>query len=267
MGDSLFARPRFDPLALLAAVATATRTVTLGTAVLLAPMWHPLPLARVVATVDRLAAGRLVLGVGPGPGYGLARKEFAALGVPVEDRLSRLAEIVGLCRELWGEGPVESDGRWRFRNVDLYPKPVRSGGPPIWWGVRGPRALALAGAAGEGWLPVGRSPEEYAAGLATVRAGGPAVTVPAVYLTVAVDADPARAGQRLQTAQEDYYRAPWEAIRTLEDHCAGTAADVLAHLDRYVEAGARHVVLRFAGGDPVVQLRAVLALLDKRSTG
>src|SRR5438045_8967569 len=63
-GDAPFARPRFEPLSLLAAVADRTRRVTVGTAILLPVLRHPLLLAHAAATVDRIAAGRLVLGVG-----------------------------------------------------------------------------------------------------------------------------------------------------------------------------------------------------------
>src|SRR3972149_5823546 len=66
-GDSPLARPRFEPLTLLAAAAARTRRVTLGTAVLLPALRHPLLLAHAVASVDRLAAGRLVLGAGLPP--------------------------------------------------------------------------------------------------------------------------------------------------------------------------------------------------------
>ncbi|MBN9739213.1 MULTISPECIES: LLM class flavin-dependent oxidoreductase [unclassified Pseudonocardia] len=262
VGDSLFARPRFDPLTMLAALAVSTETVVLGTGVLVAPMWNPLLLARGVATVDALSGGRVVLGVGPGPSYGPARKEFAALGLPFEDRLGRLHEVMRVCRALWtDDGPVEvAGGRWAFRNVDMRPKPARPGGPPVWWGTRGPRALALTGEEGDGWIPTGRSPEIYAEGLAAVTSAAPGRPVyPAVYLTVAVDEDPAVARERMQLAQEAYYRAPWDAIRVLEDHCAGTADTVAEHVERYAAAGARHVVLRFAGGDPVAQLGDVLS--------
>ncbi|MDQ4117868.1 MAG: LLM class flavin-dependent oxidoreductase [Actinomycetota bacterium] len=259
VGDSLFARPRFDPLSLLAGVATATSSVTLGTAVLLAPLWNPLLLARAAATVDVLSEGRLVLGIGAGPAYGPARKEFAAVGIPHADRFGRLLEIVEVCRSVWCPGPVDVAGeRWSFRNVDLHPKPVT--GPRIWWGVHGPRGLRVAGTRGDGWLPTGRGPEEYARGLQAVRATASGPTDAAVYLTVAVAADAAVAEARLRNAQERYYRAPWATVRDLEDHCAGTPDTVAAHIARYVRVGATDVVLRFAGGDPISQLADLLAL-------
>src|SRR3990172_711669 len=76
VGDSPRARPRFEPLTLLAAAAARTRRVTLGTAVLLPALRHPLLLAHAVASVDRIAEGRLVLGVGIPPDTPRRRHEF-----------------------------------------------------------------------------------------------------------------------------------------------------------------------------------------------
>src|SRR5205823_6869894 len=84
-GDAPFARPRFEPLTLLAAAAARTRRVTVGTAILLPALRHPLLLAHAAATVDRIAEGRLVLGVGAG----WVQQEFDALGVPFDQRVGR----------------------------------------------------------------------------------------------------------------------------------------------------------------------------------
>src|SRR6266545_1718172 len=81
VGDSLLARPRGEPLALLAAIAAVTTRVRLGTAVLLPLLRHPLNLAHTVASVDRIADGRLVLGVGPGAPVPGTEAELAALGL------------------------------------------------------------------------------------------------------------------------------------------------------------------------------------------
>lgn len=259
VGDSLFARPRFDPLTVLAALAVRTTRVAVGTAVLVAPMWNPLLLARAAATVDTLAEGRLVLGLGPGPSYGPARKEFAALGISSSDRIDRLEEIITVCRALWSsDGPVDVNGsRWQFRNVDLFPKPVRPGGPPIWLGVRGPRGMKLAARLGDGWLPIVRSSQEYGIRrdeLAGTRAGRNA----AVYLTVAVHDDEIRAEGQLRQWSEHYYRAPWSVVNELEDSCAGTAAKVADRIAAYARQGAGEVILRFAGGDIGAQFGAIV---------
>ena len=83
VGDSLLARPRGEPLTLLAAVAGATTRVTLGTAVLLPLLRHPISLAHALATLDRIAEGRLVVGMGPGaelPGTSVAARCWTCPG-------------------------------------------------------------------------------------------------------------------------------------------------------------------------------------------
>src|ERR1700756_3449805 len=82
VGDSLTARPRHEPLTLLAAVAARTQRVALGTAGLLPALRHPLLLAHAVATVDRVSEGRLILGVGTAGDTPAIRKEFESAGVP-----------------------------------------------------------------------------------------------------------------------------------------------------------------------------------------
>ena len=101
VGDSLLARPRAEPLTLLAAVAAATTRVALGTAVLLPLLRHPLNLAHSAATLDRLAEGRLILGVGPGPSAPATNAELAALGTPTERRVSAMLERLETCQRLW----------------------------------------------------------------------------------------------------------------------------------------------------------------------
>src|SRR5438270_14061147 len=81
-GDSLLARPRGEPLTMLAGVAGATTRVQLGTAVLLPLLRHPLTLAHQLATLDRISRGRLIVGVGPGADLPGTHAELAAVGVP-----------------------------------------------------------------------------------------------------------------------------------------------------------------------------------------
>src|SRR5882757_451147 len=109
VGDSLLARPRHDPLTLLAAVAARTRKAELGTAVLLPALRNPVVLAQQVATLDRLSEGRFILGVGIATDVPNIRAEFEAAGVPFEKRVGRLLEGLALCRELWTGKPVSWD--------------------------------------------------------------------------------------------------------------------------------------------------------------
>src|SRR5688500_9179792 len=95
------------PLVALAAIAARTRRLRLGTAVLLLPLYHPLAVAEEAAVVDAISAGRLVLGVGAG----YAPEEFAAFGVPLAERGSRMDEAVPLIQRLLSEEKVTHAGR------------------------------------------------------------------------------------------------------------------------------------------------------------
>src|SRR6202040_3841683 len=101
VGDSLLARPRGEPLTLLAAVAGATTRVTLGTAVLLPLLRHPLSLGHALATLDRIAGGRVIFGVGPGAELPGTHAELAALGVPSDRRVGSMLSTIERIRRLW----------------------------------------------------------------------------------------------------------------------------------------------------------------------
>jgi alkanesulfonate monooxygenase SsuD/methylene tetrahydromethanopterin reductase-like flavin-dependent oxidoreductase (luciferase family) len=245
-GDSLLARPRGEPLTLLAAVAGATTRVTLGTAVLLPLLRHPLSLAHTLATLDRIALGRLIVGVGPGAELPGTHVELAALGVPSDHRVGTLLSTVDRCRRLWRN---EEPG------VELQPRPHRAGGPPIWLGGGGPRMLRLAGTTFDGWLPLSPTPAEYASGLRAVREAAegagrdPDGVRTGVYLTVAVAGTPSKAAGDLDAYIRAYYGVPAEVMaRTMACH-AGTLESAGEWIAEYRAAGAGHVVLRLARPD------------------
>src|SRR3954468_6303984 len=112
VGDSLTARPRHEPLALLAAVAARTKKVELGTAVLLPALRNPVLLAHQVATLDRLCEGRLILGIGIAADTPAIRRDFEAAGVPFDKRVGRMNEVMRLCKALWNGQPVDWTGLW-----------------------------------------------------------------------------------------------------------------------------------------------------------
>ena len=151
IGDSLLARPRHDPLTLMAAVAARTRRAAVGTAVLLPALRNPVVLAHQVATLDRIAEGRLILGYGIAGDVPNIRAEFAAAGVPFEKRVGRMLEGLRLCRALWSGEPVDWDGRWTVKEGVLGPVPHNPGGPPIWLGGGVPAALKRAAREFDGW--------------------------------------------------------------------------------------------------------------------
>ena len=243
VGDSLLARPRGEPLTLLAAVAGATKRVALGTAVLLPLLRHPISLAHAVATLDRLAEGRLILGIGPGAELPGTHAELKALGVPSERRVGDMLTAVERCRRLWRN---EEPG------VELNPRPTRPAGPPIWLGGAGPRMLRLAGAMFDGWLPLSPTPADYELGLRAVREAAeeagrdPGSVATGAYLTVAVSDTPDDAARQLDDYIRAYYRVPAEIMaRTMACH-AGTLESAAEWFAAYRAAGARHLVVRIA---------------------
>jgi alkanesulfonate monooxygenase SsuD/methylene tetrahydromethanopterin reductase-like flavin-dependent oxidoreductase (luciferase family) len=265
VGDSLLARPRFEPLTLLAAVAARTRRVRLGTAVLLPALRHPLVLAHAVATLDRIAEGRLLLGVGIAPDSPAVRREFEAAGVPFAQRASRLEESIALCRRLWagsdGEAGVSFAGRyWSLQDARLLPSPCRPTGPPVWMGGEVEAATRRAGRLADAWLPNSVNPEAWAQGWTRVRQeatqvrGGADGITPALYTTISVGPEARTAQAELRRFVEGYYAAPYEVVARTQGFYAGDAAACLERLRGFVAAGARHIVLRFGGSDQTAQL-------------
>src|SRR5438105_15103932 len=161
IGDSLIAKPRHEPLTLLAAVAARTRRVRVGTAVLLPALRNPVVLAQIVATLDRIAEGRVILGMGIAADVPAIRKEFAAAGVPFERRVGRFLETLEICQALWSRDHVSFSGKhFTLDDVTMEPKPHRPGGPPLWIGRSWPTAFREAARFGAG-VPTGPGAELF----------------------------------------------------------------------------------------------------------
>jgi len=176
VGDSLLARPRHDPLTLLAAVAARTKKVQLGTAVFLPALRNPVVLAHQLATLDQISEGRLVLGAGIASDVANIRAEFVAAGVPFEGRVGRMMEGLRLARALWTGKPVDWDGRWRVESGVLGPTPYRPGGPPIWLAGSVRPAFERAARHFDGWFAneasLARWTEQWAEVRTIVREAG-----------------------------------------------------------------------------------------------
>jgi alkanesulfonate monooxygenase SsuD/methylene tetrahydromethanopterin reductase-like flavin-dependent oxidoreductase (luciferase family) len=254
VGDSVLARPRHDPLTLLAGVAGRVPRVELGTAVLLPALRNPVLLAHQVATIDQISEGRLILGVGFAADVPNIRAEFAACGVPFDKRIGRMMDGLRLCRALWTGQPVDWDGRWPVHQGVLAPVPYRAGGPPLWIGGNLPTSLERAGKFFDGWFPVAPAADAFGAGLVQVRsiatAAGrdPASVAGAMYVTIALDDDAARANDRLLRFLGGYYAPqPPEVIRQRQACYAGPVSGVAEYLAAYAQAGVTHFCVRFAG--------------------
>jgi len=248
VGDSLLARPRGEPLTMLAGVAGATTRVQLGTAVLLPLLRHPLTLAHQLATLDRISRGRLIVGVGPGADLPGTHAELAAVGVPSDRRVNAMLSAIERCRRLW---------RNEEAGMELDPRPLRPGGPPIWLGGGGPRMLRLAGTVFDGWLPLSPTPDDFASGLRSVREAAekagrdPDSVAIGAYLTIAVADDRGEAAKLIDAYIRAYYGVPAEVMaRGMAIH-AGTLESAAEWVAAYAAEGARHIVVRL--GHPTLR--------------
>ncbi len=254
VGDSITSRPRHEPLTMLTAIAMRTEHAVLGTAVLLPTLRHPVAMAHQVATLDRLAQGRLILGVGIGADSPSNRAEFAALDVGFERRVGRMNEHLDLCRKLWSGEPVDHRGDfYTVEDATIGPSSHTPGGPPLWIAGSTPASQRRAGTRYDGWMPIGPV-EVFSSGWPVVQeaarqAGRDLDSLGAsTYLTVALDDDVSVAERTLDDFLGAYYPAPPAAMRKIQATYAGPRSELAEWVDRFVVAGAKHLILRFAGG-------------------
>ena len=253
VGDSLIARPRHEPITLLAGVAGRTKRVKLGTAVLLPALRNPVLLAHQIATLDQVSAGRVILGYGIASDVPNVRAEFRSAGVPFDKRVGTLMEGMRLCKALWTGKPVDWDGRWHVEQGVLGPVPHQPGGPPIWGGGSAPAALERAGKHFDGWFPTGPDAKGWGEqwrkvqGIAREAGRKADALEAAVYLTIAVDENTATAEKRIDDFLQAYYGRRPDVLKKHQACFAGSASAAADWLNSYVEQGARYLVLRFAG--------------------
>lgn len=270
-GDSLTARPRLDPLVVLASAGAVTDRITLGTAALTPALRHPLIGANMLSSVDQVCGARLVLGLGSGFPVPETEEEFASVGAPFQGRAGRLDETVRLWRTAWRSTeagrPTAFQGRyWQADRLDRLPPPRRAGGPPLWLaGSDTPRVLARVARQYDGWLPFLPTPSAYGTALReierlTAEAGRQAGSVtPGLYATVTLGADRVAARRELEHYVEHYYGRSLDTMATIQAYAWGGPEHIAEWLADYVRAGARHIVLRIGSLDPRPQLKEIAA--------
>lgn len=268
VGDSVFAKPRPEPMTTLAAIGASTESVLLGTGVYLPTLRDPGHVAHMTATVDQLSGGRLVIGAGVGRGPAV-RDEYGNLGVPFERRGRLLDETLDAVTGFWSGEEVDFAGEFvEYDGAAVGFGPLRE--PPIYLPYRSPdeppeypeyieRRFADHAA---GWLPNRLSPDRYAEELAYIRgllsdAGrDPDTLDPAFYHNVVI-ADTERAAldearSFLTQYYPDYGELSDDDIRDMG--AFGPPARVEAHLDAFVDAGVEHFVTRFTATNQYEQL-------------
>ena len=228
----------FEQLTLLTYLAGVTERIRLAPSVMIVPYRPPLLAAKILATLDVLSQGRLILGVG----VGWMAEEFAALDTPpFAERGAVTDEYLRAYKELWTSPEPEFDGKYvQFSGIQFLPKPVQQPHPPIWVGGQSRAALRRAATLGDGWHPVGAipaatlEPEELAGDLATLHRFAEQAGRDPSDLAVSMKA-PLYDPGTMQSGPRRRFSGPTDAI--LED------------VHTYSEIGVSHIIFDIRGND------------------
>ncbi len=140
--------PMLDPTVSLSFVAAHTTKIRLGTGIIILPQRNPVVLAKELASLDVLANGRLIFGIG----IGYLKPEFEAIGAPFDHKGERSEEFLRAMIALWSMEKPEFAGRWvKFKGVNAMPRPVQKPHPEIVFGGHSPEAFSRAARLAKGW--------------------------------------------------------------------------------------------------------------------
>jgi probable F420-dependent oxidoreductase len=223
-----------EPLALLSHVAAITRRVRIGTSVIILPYRNPIVVAKMLATIDQLSAGRLIFGAA----VGWMEPEFAALGAPFDERGAFSDECLRLMKALWTQEKVSFEGRYfSFSDMQASPRPIQRPHPPIWVGGNSARARRRVAEYGDGWHATAMPLEGLKAGIADVvakwaRRGRTAEPVFSVRIPCAIEG-----------VSQDVLHYP---ARPGRDRLAGSISAIVDRLGAYQELGIRHLALEMS---------------------
>jgi alkanesulfonate monooxygenase SsuD/methylene tetrahydromethanopterin reductase-like flavin-dependent oxidoreductase (luciferase family) len=284
VGDSLFSKPRYEPISLLSAISQRTSRVRLGTACMVTSTRNPLYLALEWATLDTISGGRTILGAGAGNPEEGVRREFEALGLPFGKRSAVFEEGLAVLRRLWTEGRVEFHGTYYdyddvafHSGTEMRPlMPVQQ--PPPMWIVSNPRLTGdappdvmqrrLEAACrrivryGDGWMTCCRAqhPEELVEQLEAIedyaeRTGGDFSRLVIAYqVTMNIGHSEAEAREAFGDYISKYYPELSQAMDLSNWGPVGTPDDIAAWLRTFADAGVDHFICRFGAIDQFGQV-------------
>lgn len=301
VGDSLFSKPRYEPIALLAAISQRTSRVKLGTACMVSSTRNPLYLALEWATLDQLSGGRTILGTGMGNPEEGVRREFAALGLDYKRRGSIFEEGLAVLRELWTKGSVTFHGRYfdyddiSFHSgTEMGPLMPLQQPPPIWV-VSNPRLKGdappdvmrrrLEAATrrilryGDGWMTCCRAqhPEELVDQLDWLRSAADeqGVEFDRLVISYQVTMNIGDSEEEARTAFGDYISKYYPELSQAMDLSnwgpVGTPEQIAEWIRTFAEAGVDHFICRFGAIDQFGQVerfaKEVLPLFSAEREG
>jgi alkanesulfonate monooxygenase SsuD/methylene tetrahydromethanopterin reductase-like flavin-dependent oxidoreductase (luciferase family) len=266
-------RAHADPFPVLGAMAALTTTLQIGVVPLVAPLRNPVMLAQSLATLDRIAAGRLLLGLSIGSSgrwAGSAELEFDASDATFHERAGRLSETVGILRDLWtATEPAGHEGRYySYEPLAIQPQPMHRRAIPIYLAGTAEPALKRVARIGDGWFTSSPSVDLFRERKKMVD-----------DFAAGYGRDPREIGVALQAAfhlDEDGDRARQEGAASLPGYTSnqplselsmffGSPAEVAANVRELAGMGVRYVVARLVSNDLarqgalIQQVKALLA--------
>lgn len=241
-----------DPMVTMAAFAARTKTITIGSCVIIAPLRTPALLAKTAASLDILSKGRLILGIGVGGSSLSNSADFAACGIDPAERGARCDEMLELIKAFWSGEPVRYDGRYyQVDGVRINPTPVQQPYPPLWAGGEADGVLRRTARQCTGFVPMGKGPQHYQQLWDRVRTyadeyGTDWSTIQrAVHLYYCSGPDQASAHAQVERTLSDRYGFE-VSLPDDGSFLAGTPSDCLQTIERYRLAGVEHFVVNTA---------------------
>lgn len=257
----------YESVTTLAWLAALTTDVELGSSVVVLPLRNPVWFAKMTATIDQLSGGRLIVGVGAG-GSAYAKRELEAIGRPElgEKRGEVVDEWIDVVRGIWTDPVYSAElNRITIKEAEVFPKPARPGGPPIWYGGSTAIGKRRSVQRCDGWLPMYLTPQELTEGkdelakLASDAGIDKTVTIGSEHWVAIADTD--------EEARERSHRTRWghtEYINNLpgvgkdtsflqgredDGNIFGSPDTVAARLAEYQAAGVDHLIARIIAHD------------------
>ena len=276
VGDSVLAKPRPDSLALLGALAAATRRLTLGVGCMASfPVRDPIMFAYQWATLDLLSSGRMLLAACTGiVAGGASAREGALWGVADRERAARLAENIDICRRLWAEDNVSFAGRFRsFEGITVRPRPLQQPCPV--WIASNPRpmgvkpeivdaALRRVAQKADGWMTVQIFPGMFEANWSKVsrflkgEGRDPDAFPNILYHNININPDRQAALEESKRFLDEYYGPVFSPPMVEAWTVAGDPDRCVDDLRRLHDQGVKRITLRITGWQQAEQFKRLV---------
>ncbi len=232
--DIIYRDNMLEPLALLSHLAAVVRRVRLGTSVIILPYRSPIVVAKMLATIDQLSQGRVIMGTGAG----WMEEEFEALNAPFKERGDFSDECLRAIRAIWTHDTVSMQGQFqRYEDMQTSPRPIQPGGPPIWVGGNSARSRRRAAELGDGWHASSLLAADMARGCKHVRE---------LWANNNRQGEPVFSSRIALAIEGVSKEVTSYGSRQVRSRLAGSVGAVVDQLGAYRELGLAHVVFEMS---------------------